>query len=165
MDCQQLCNFLLENKIDFTRFDHQAVFTCEQAAALLEQVPGKHSKNLFLTDKNQENFYLVSTSVEKRVNLKALAELIGSKKLSFASAQRLQEYLGVEPGSVTLLGLINDLTHKLKVYIDSELWSARTIQCHPLINSSSIVISPDQLKKFFGIINCAYKVIDVPAVS
>src|SRR3989339_1833630 len=99
--------FLTDHGIPFQRFDHPAVFTCEQAERIAPPMPGTHTKNLFLRDRKGARHLLVVVGYEKNVDLKALTALIGVDKLSFASPERLKTYLGVEPGAVSLLGLVN----------------------------------------------------------
>lgn len=77
------------------------------------------------------------TSATSRVDLKALAEFLGIKKLGFASPERLKEYLAVEPGSVTVLALTNDPSHSVELLVDCQLWNEELLGCHPLVNTST----------------------------
>lgn len=147
MDESQLYDLLSQHKISYRRYSHPAVFTCEEAAAHLQHVPGTATKNLFLRDKKGERHALVSVRDETIVDLKALSERIGLSKLSFASPERLQKFLGVEPGSVTILGLLNDTTHGVEFYVDSTVWASDEIQCHPLVNTATLVLSRGELER------------------
>ena len=111
-------------------------------------MPGAGTKNLFLRDDKASRFFLVSVSHEKRVSLKDLGKILGAKKLSFGSPEMLKQYLGVEPGSVTLLGLIHDADHRVEVIIDQELWNAQQIQCHPLVNTATLILPHQGIEKF-----------------
>jgi Ala-tRNA(Pro) deacylase len=153
--------FLEDNKIFFQRFDHPAVYTCEEAERLCPPMPGVPLKNLFLRDGKGEKHFLVIVGYEKSADLKALKDLLGVSKLGFASAERLQKYLGVEPGSVTVLGLINDTEHAVEVFIDKSLWG-QDFQAHPLVNIATLVINNEGIKKFFEATGHEYKIIDVP---
>src|SRR3989338_6106746 len=139
--------FLEEHGISFDRFDHPAVFTVEESSKL-PSMPGAGTKNLFLWDEKGSRLFLVSVGHEKRVSLKDLGKILGAKKLSFGSPELLKQYLGVDPGSVTLLGLIHDVDHRVEVIIDQELWDAEQIQCHPLVNTATLIISHEGIEKF-----------------
>lgn len=153
--------FLATNQITYQRFDHPAVFTCEEAEKLCPDMPGTSIKNLFLRDKDGKRHFLVVVGYEKKVDLKGLKNLLGTAGLSFASAERLKQYLGVEPGSVTLLGLINDHDHAIEVLIDEKLWG-QTFQCHPLVNTATLVIPADGIEKFLKVTGHNYQIINIP---
>ena len=151
--------FLEDNKIAYQRFDHQAVFTCEEAVNI-PPMPGRMVKNLLLRDKNKSRYFLVVIGHEKTADLKALKNIFGVSKLGFASADDLKLYLGVEPGSVSILGLIYDVENKIEVYIDQDLWG-QDLQVHPLINTASLVISNPDTIRFFELTKHPYRVISV----
>jgi len=88
--------------------------------------------------------------------------VLGLKKLGFASAERLKTHLGVEPGSVTLFGLINDRGHAVECCIDRALWSEAELQCHPLTNTATFVVPRSSLDRFFVLTGHTPKIIDVP---
>jgi Ala-tRNA(Pro) deacylase len=154
--------FLESHSIAFERFDHPAVFTCEAAALHTAHLPGAPTKNLFLRDRSGQRHFLLSVPDSKQVDLKGLTSLWNVTKLSFGSPDRLQKYLGVEPGSVTLLGLANDLQRSVEVFVDRDLWSAPKLQCHPLINTATLLIPRPDLEKFFTATGHTYKIIDTP---
>ncbi|MFA5947519.1 MAG: prolyl-tRNA synthetase associated domain-containing protein [Candidatus Gracilibacteria bacterium] len=153
--------FLDDNGIVYQRFDHPAVFTCEEADRLCPIMPGVGTKNLFLRDKNGKRHFLVSVGKEKNVDLKKLKDIIGVSKLGFASEERLKEHLGVTPGSVTLLGLINDPACDVEVFIDEAIWN-QSLQCHPLVNSATLVVEFEGMKKFFELVKHTPTIIDIP---
>lgn len=155
-------SFLDRLGIRYQKFDHPAVFTCEEAERLCPPMPGAHTKNLFLRDRKGDRHFLVVVGYEKKVDLKALCKVIGTDKLSFASPERLQQYLGVEPGAATILGLIADADAKVEVFIDAELWKADAFLCHPLVNTATLVIPKQGLEKFLAETHHAFTVIDVP---
>lgn len=140
--------FLDENDIKYKKFEHEAVFTCDDVMNLDEEIPGVGTKNLFLRDKNGGRHFLVSVGHEKSVDISGLQEVIGSTKLSFGSAERLEKHLGVTPGAVTLLALINDPGHQVEVIIDKDIWG-KSLQCHPLVNTATLVIEPEDFERFF----------------
>ncbi len=140
--------FLTEHGISYERFDHDAVFTCEESSKIKHDIPGKDTKNLFLRDDKGKRHFLVSVPHEKRLDPKAFAALVSAKSISFASAERLKKHLGVEPGSVTILGLINDAEKEVEFWIDEDLWNADRICSHPLVNTATLSIPHAGLEKF-----------------
>lgn len=162
MTMPDIFSFLDEHKIAYKNFEHEAVFTVEESSKLPE-MPGAPTKNLFLRDKSGTKFFLVSVPHEKRVDLKLLKPILNVSKLSFASDEDLQRLLGVTPGSVTLLGLICDTSVAVEVIIDSGLWGADSVQCHPLRNTATTVITHDGLERFLKATGHEWKVIDVPS--
>lgn len=157
--------FLSAHDIPFDRHDHPAVFTCEESEALDLQLPGADTKNLFLRDDKGKRYFLVSVRHAKRVDLKKLREVLGVKGLSFGSPEKLKEYLGVDPGSVTLLGLIHDAGHAVEVFIDEDVWKAESLQCHPLVNTATLVVPRSGMEKFFAATGHAARIISVPERS
>lgn len=158
--------FLDSHSIAYQRFDHPAVFTCEEALELRMPMPGKDTKNLFLRDKKGKRHFLVTVGHEKQVDLKALTDVLQVQQgLSFASPERLKERLGVEPGSVTIFGLVNDKDHRVEVIIDQAVWNADAICAHPLVNTATLVISHAGLETFLQATGHTAKVLDVPVIT
>lgn len=155
--------FLEKHDISYQRFDHPAVFTCEESDALGLKLPGAETKNLFLRDKKGSRHFLVSVRHEKQVDLKALAKMLGVQNVSFASSDRLREYLDLEPGSVTLLGLVNDPEHRVEVIVDQDVWKEDAVCCHPLVNTATLAIPREGMEKFFGETGHGWTVMEVPA--
>jgi Ala-tRNA(Pro) deacylase len=154
--------FLTEHHIDYQRQDHPPVFTVKQALRLVPPLPGAKTKNLFVRDRKGRRHFLVVVGYEKSVDLRTLSALLGVSKLGFASPERLQRYLGVDPGSVSLLGVLTDTKQAVEVIIDKDLWSAEAFQCHPLVNTSTLVISRSDLERFLEITGHQVRVLDVP---
>jgi len=144
----EICRLLDQLSIQYERYDHVAVYTSEQARCLISSLPGASTKNLFLRDKKGKRYFLLIFDDLKSVDLKSLALRIGVTRLSLASPARLMEILGVEPGAVSLLALINDPDHKVNVLMDQDIWESDAIQCHPLINTSTFVISMKDIKRY-----------------
>src|SRR5215813_5296740 len=128
---EQLLARLAELGITSRTVDHDAVFTVEEAKALRGELPGGHIKNLFLRNKKEE-MWLVVAEEDKRIDLKALGELLGAGKLSFGSPDRLMTYLGVLPGAVTPFSIINDKAGKVTLVLDADLLGLDPVNCHPL---------------------------------
>ena len=108
------------------------------------------TKNLFLRDKRGRRHFLLVTSCEKAVDIKRFADAIDAGHLSFGSAERLQKHLGLTPGSVTVLGLINDPSHAVELYVDADVWRSEKWNCHPLINTATLVIARSDIDKFLA---------------
>lgn len=161
MNMMTINQFFETHGIPYEMFEHDAVFTVEESLKL-PPMPGMGTKNLFLRDSKETRIFLVTVGHDTRVDLKALQSILDVDKLSFASAETLQELLGVEPGSVTLLGLINDSERKVEVVIDENLWAADLLQCHPLRNTATTVLSHEAIEKFLLATGHEPKVIEVP---
>ena len=134
--------------INYEKYDHPPVFTADEASKHLNPIDADHVKNLFLRNRRGNAHYLVIVPVEKRADLKTLAENIGEPKLLFASPERLKKYLNVSPGSVSPLGLINDIEKHVKVFVNKELLEKEKIGFHPNINTGTVVISSKDFLKF-----------------
>ncbi len=127
---------------------HPPVFTVEQAKALRGELPGAHTKNLFLRDKKHD-LYLVVALESAEIDLKSLHRRLGaSGRFSFGSADLLREVWGVEPGSVTPFGAINDTQGRVTVVLDAPMMEHATLNYHPLDNTMTTAIARDDLVKF-----------------
>jgi len=134
--------------IAYTRYEHAAAFTIQQIDEMKLDMKGLHCKNLFVRNHSGSKHYLILVSQEKKVDLKLLAKQIGSNRLGFASEDRLMKYLGLAPGSVTPLGLINDEEREVKVLIDEDLKSYEYICLHPNVNTATVSILYIDLVRF-----------------
>jgi Ala-tRNA(Pro) deacylase len=134
--------------IAHTTVKHQPLFTVEQSQALRGQIPGGHSKNLFLRDKKSA-IYLVVTLEDASIDLKGLHRLLGaSGRFSFGSSDLLRELWGVEPGSVSPFGAINDTEGRVTVVLDAAMMEHGLLNFHPLINTMTTSIGREDLVKF-----------------
>lgn len=161
----KIYQFLAEHGIEYERHDHPPVFTCEEAERLVPPMPAAKTKNLFLRDRKGRRHFLVVVGYEKAVDLKALTSLLGVSKLGFASPARLEKYLGVDPGSVSILGLVNDVDGEVEVVVDEDLWEAEALRCHPLVNTSTLVIAREDMQRFLDLTGHRVRVLDVPGRS
>lgn len=141
--------------------EHEPVFTVEESSRLHRDLPGAHTKNLFLKD-GTGRFWLVTIPAEIRADLKRLPALISSKRLSFGNADEMQALLGITPGSVTPLAAINDSQGRVTVVIDTRLVAAGTINVHPLRNSATVGLSSADLLKLLEHLGHAPLVLEVP---
>ena len=137
-------------EISYKKYEHPPVFTCDEAYAALPDSPAVQTKNIFLRDKRGRRHLLLVTTCEKAVDIKRFAEQSGADRLSFASPERLMKYLGVEPGSVTVLGLMYDNANAVELYIDADVWATPEWRCHPLVNTATLVISRPDIEKFLA---------------
>lgn len=145
---QDLLARLAELGIETTTVEHPPLFTVEDSQALRGDIPGGHTKNLFLKDK-KGNIFLVVVEEETRVDLKSLHQPLGAaSRLSFGSAELLEEVLGVKPGAVTAFGPVNDTAGRVTVVLDEELMAHETINCHPLVNTATTAIRSADLVRF-----------------
>jgi Ala-tRNA(Pro) deacylase len=133
--------------IAHTTLEHRPVFTVEEGADIKAAMPGGHTKNLFLKDKNGA-FFLVCALGQTQIQLNHLHKAIGCARLSFGSEAYLFERLGVRPGSVTLFALINDRAHQVTLVLDKALLEAEPINFHPLSNDATTSMNQADLAKF-----------------
>lgn len=127
--------------------EHPPLFTVEQSKALRGEIPGAHTKSLFLKCKKDRLWLLVALE-STQVNLKTLHQHIGSGRLSFASADMLHKILGVEPGSVTPFAIINDKQNQVCVILDEALLDFERLNFHPLVNTATTGISREGFMRF-----------------
>lgn len=138
---------LEELGIASTTVEHEPVFTVEQSRVLRETIPGAHTKNLFLTDKDGR-MALVVAKDDTRVDLKLVASRLGIGRLSFGNAELLGAVLGVTPGSVTPFALINDREARVRVVVDEALLAFAEVNCHPLENTATTRLATADLLRF-----------------
>ncbi|HVN35227.1 MAG TPA: prolyl-tRNA synthetase associated domain-containing protein [Casimicrobiaceae bacterium] len=157
-----LARLLCETGIDAPRHEHPAVMTVEESLRLVPRFPGAKTKNLFLRDKKARRHFLVTVPHDIAVDIDALGAMLGVSGVGFASAERLQKYLGIAPGSVSLLALVNDEALAVEFVIDRALWEADAVHAHPLVNTATMVLSHADLERFLAATRHAPRVIDVP---
>ena len=136
--------------IAYERYEHPPVFNTEDVEQHWRDIPGTPVKNLFLRNKKGNHHYLVIVGVDKRVDLKELVKVIGDDRLSFVSAERLMEKLGLTPGSVSPFGLIHPGSGDVEVIIDTPLRRAEKLLFHPNINTATLTITFNDLARFLS---------------
>ena len=145
-DTEERCYDLLDRLgIDYVRVDHEHADTIEQCELVEEQLGCKICKNLFLTNRQQTDFYLLLMPGEKPFKTRLLSKQIGTARLSFASPGHMGALLGVTPGSVSVLGLMNDAEKRVRLLIDRDLLTEERFGCHPCLNSTSLCFSTEAL--------------------
>lgn len=150
--------------IETTTIDHPAVFTTEEAANHCAHLPGAHCKSLFLKDRKGA-LWLVVTLEHRRLDMKALQELLGAARLSFGKPDLMAKILGVTPGSVTPFALINDTEQQVAVALDREMMAAEIANYHPLTNTMTTSITPPDLHAFIVASGHIPREVDLSAMS
>jgi Ala-tRNA(Pro) deacylase len=156
-----LLAYLRAEGIPFEYTAHPPVYTCAEADQYRPALPGVHTKNLFLRDR-RGRFYLLMTDCARSVDLKALSQALPASKLHFGSPAELQARLGVLPGAVTVLALVNDPAGAVELLIDSAVWPQPAYLCHPLVNTATLTLARADLERFFRLTGHVPRVLDVP---
>ncbi len=158
----QLLTLLSGLSISFTRYDHPAVFRCEESEKLCPPMPGAHTKQLLMKAKNKEIYVLAIVMHDKRVDTKAFAKEFGAQSFSFATPEKMLELLGVTPGSVTPFGLIHDKHHMIQIIVDEDAWNIGKFLFHPLVNTATLSIDKAGFETFMKQTGHAFTVRKIP---
>lgn len=126
--------------MEYETLCHPAAFTMEECEAVRQEAGAPVFKNLFLTNKQQTDFYLLMMPADKPFKTKYLSSQLGCARLSFASAEHMDKYLHIHPGAVSPMGLIYDKDHHVRLIIDRDLQGGERYACHPCVNTSSLVL-------------------------
>ncbi|MDD2503218.1 MAG: prolyl-tRNA synthetase associated domain-containing protein [Clostridia bacterium] len=148
---KEMASFEVLEKLDipYTAIDHEAAATVEDCIEIEAVLGVEICKNLFLRNQSKTEFYLLVMPGAKRFITKYVSKQIGSSRLSFAEAEFMEKYLNITPGSVSILGLMNDMEKNVHLLIDREIVESEYIGCHPCINTSSLKIRMvDIMEKF-----------------
>lgn len=150
-----------ELNVKYRKVDHKAVFTMEEMAELNLENEDEIVKNIFIRDDKKTNYYLVLIAGNKRVNLKELRNNLKLRPLTFASEEDLEKYLGLHKGSVTVLGVLNDTNHIVKVLIDEDIKKFKEIGVHPNENTASIWLKLEDIEKILNYTENDYEFIKI----
>jgi Ala-tRNA(Pro) deacylase len=146
-----------------TTVRHPPLFTVEQSKSLRGELPGGHTKNLFLKDK-KDRMWLVTAEEDRGIDLKALGTALGAHgRVSFGSPERLMRYLGVEPGAVTPFGLVNDAEGQVSFVLDEGLLRHDVLNFHPLTNAATTAIARADFLRFLNFIAHTPRILALPA--
>jgi Ala-tRNA(Pro) deacylase len=148
----QVENFLEQNGIEFIKHEHPAVYTCEEADLYRGELKGMACKNLFLTNKKRNKFYLYILPANKKSDLKSLSEEVSESKLTFASPEEMKEKLNLEPGSVSPFGLLNENAGDVVLLVDREVVDSDIVSFHPNRNTATLEITKPMFQKFLGLL-------------
>ena len=138
-------DFLDSLDIDYYRVDHEEAMTMEVCAAIDEALEATICKNLLLCNRQGTAFYLLMLPGNKVFKTSVLSKQIGSSRLSFASAEAMEQYLDITPGSVSVMGLMNDKENHVQLLMDKDVVKGEFIGCHPCINTSSLKLKTSDL--------------------
>ena len=150
--------------ISYDRVDHQAMMTIAQCEEVDKSLGISICKNLFLCNQQKTKFYLLLMPGMKKFVTKEVCKLIPSPRLSFANETYMEEFLNITPGSVSIMGLMNDKENRVKLLIDREVAEAEYLGCHPCINTSSLKMkTKDVLERFLPAVGHEYQILDIPS--
>lgn len=161
---QDLLKKLDDLRIAYTLYEHEAVFTVAESEKLKGDIPGRHTRNMFLRTKKKDNF-LVTLSDKTPVDLKKLGVLLNAKNFSFGSAGRLMETLGVFPGSVTPFSVINAAPGDIAVILEKSMMQAELVAYHPLVNTMTVTVTPQDLLDFVTACGHQPQIVDLDPVA
>lgn len=167
LDKEVLCYDFLDNLgVSYQRIDHEAANTMEICAALDEALGTLICKNLLLCNRQCTDFYLLMMPGNKPFKTKDLSKQIGSSRLSFAGAEYMEQFLDITPGSLSVLGLMNDKDHRVRLLIDQDVLRGETVGCHPCINTSSLRLRTcDLIEKIIPALEHNPTLVELPWVT
>ena len=142
-------DFLDSLGVSYQRIDHEAAMTMEACEEIDRTLEATICKNLLLCNRQETQFYLLMLPGDKVFKTKDLSAQIGSSRLSFAKAEYMEQYLDITPGSLSVLGLMNDKDKMVRLLIDEDVLTGEYIGCHPCINTSSLCIKTDDILNTF----------------
>ena len=149
--------------IEYYQTDHAAARTMEDCLEADRVMGVEMCKNLFLCNRQKTDFYLLLIPGDKPFKTKDLSRQIGSARLSFADAEHMEEYLGISPGAVSVMGLMNDRNRRVRLLMDSEVYESEWVGCHPCVNPSSLKLrTRDLLRVFLPAVGHEPIVVDLP---
>ncbi|WP_447911190.1 prolyl-tRNA synthetase associated domain-containing protein [Brevundimonas bullata] len=163
-DRGRLLAWMAENGVAQTTHDHPAVFRVEEGLDLKADLPGLHTKNLFLKDK-KGRLWLISAAQDTVIDLKRAHRAMGSDRLSFGNETLMWETLGVRPGSVTALGLINDRDRRVTFVLDQRLWQADIVNFHPLTNTATTALDQTAFRRVLALLDREPLIVDFDALD
>ena len=150
-------------EIPFERVDHAAAMTMEDCAEVDQVLGTIICKNLFLCNRHKTNFYLLMMPADKPFHTKDITSQIGTSRLSFASPEFMEQFLDITPGSVSIMGLMNDSDNRVQLLIDKPVIKCDKLACHPCINTASILMdTKDVMEKFLPAVHHRAIVVDLP---
>lgn len=157
---QKVYDFLNSQNINFDVKDHEAVYTMEEMQTAGLDKLGTICKNLFIRDQKGKKHFLITADDATHINLKDVGVKLEAGKVSFASAERLEKYLGVTTGCVSPLGILNDAEHAVTVVLDKKLVGIDRLGVHPNDNTSTLFLSFDSLVKAIEAVGNDYMILD-----
>ena len=149
-------------EISYERVDHEKAETMEACEAIDRMLQADICKNLFLCNRQKTQFYLLMILGDKKFKTKDISGQIGSARLSFAGAEEMEMYLDITPGSVSVMGLMNDAENHVRLLVDSDLLKSEYFGCHPCVNTSSLKMKTrDVLEKFLPAVHHEMTLVEI----
>lgn len=161
MNQEELIKYFNSHKLAYQLFHHEPVFTVDEGEHLREQIPGAHSKNLFLKDK-KGSFFLMSVLDHKKVDIKTLGRTYGKGGFSFAKAEDLMAKMRLLPGSVTPYGLLYDNQQEITFLLDEDFLKYPEVNFHPMRNDMTLQVNVNDFMQFFTLIKHPPIIVTVP---
>lgn len=161
---KEMAVYELLEKLDipYLRVDHEPAATVDDCHGVDESLGIHICKNLFLCNRQKTDFYLLMMPGLKKFKTKELSAQLGVARLSFAEAEYMEEFLDITPGSVSVMGLMNDREHRVRLLIDRELLQDEFVGCHPCVNTSSLKLRmKDVLEKFLPYVGHTYTAVEL----
>ncbi len=158
---EKVLSFLKANGFEHTCYTHPEAPTIEIARQYWQQDGSKHCKNLFFRNHKGNRHYLVVLDCEQDLDIHDLEKRLRQGKLSFASPQRMERYLGLAPGSVSPFGLINDTGNHVHLFLDENLKKERALSFHPNDNRATVVISQEEFMRYLSVVGNTYEFIEM----
>ena len=158
---QKVLDKLKELEISYDMYEHPPLPTIEMALEYWKDLPSTHCKNLFFRNHKGNKHYLVVFECHQQMAIHQIEKMLKQGKLSFASEQRMEKYLGLRPGSVSPFGLINDTEKHVKLFLDKNLKDAPMLSFHPNDNSASLVVKNEDFIKFLQWWGGEYEFLDL----
>ena len=158
---QPVFDFLAAHDIEYTYYEHPEAPTIEIAREYWRQDGSKHCKNLFFRNHKGNRHYLVVFDSERSMAIHDLEHLLRQGKLSFASEQRMEKWLGLRPGSVSPFGLVNDTENHVHLFLDANLLKYPSLSFHPNDNTATVVISQEMFQRYLDAVGNTYEYIDL----
>lgn len=157
---KKVFDYLKNLHISYILHEHPPVYTVEEANQHWDSITGMHCKNLFLRDKKGRQHFLVVVESSKRVNIKQLNDQLG-ERLSFASPERLKKHLGLEPGSVSPFGLINNEDNQVKLILDQDIDFAEEVNFHPNVNTVTLTLTKDAFMTYVKAVGNQWRFLEI----
>lgn len=144
---KDLLKILEKQEVAYKLYEHEPIFTVEQGEPLKKSIPGVHCRNLFLRDKKKRMF-LITAANETKIDLKKLSSVLDCGRLSFGSAERLWDNLGIKQGSVNPFCIMNDKQGQVRIILDKYMMEQEIMNVHPMDNAFTVGLSPLDLTRF-----------------
>jgi Ala-tRNA(Pro) deacylase len=146
--------------IEYYRIDHAPAMCCDDCEEIEKVLDNVLCKNLFLCNRQETNFYVLMMPANKHFKTSEVSKQIGSSRLSFANSEYMERFLDVTPGSVSIMGLMNDKENNVQLLVDEDVLRPEYVGCHPCINTSSIRLkTKDMFEKYLPAVNHSYIVV------